>query len=47
MLAHIGCIDKQQSRSYSVWGGGVQQGLALSPVLFLMVMDPLLHHLEE
>ena len=39
-------LGGQQSESYNV-ERGVQQGSILSPVLFLMVMDPLLRQLEE
>jgi len=38
-------LGSQQSRSYSV-ERAVQQGSVLSPALFLMVMDLLLHQLE-
>ena len=39
-------VDGQCSESFGV-ERGVQQGSVLSPVLFMVVMDPLLHQLEE
>ena len=46
MLAQSSYRVHMQSRSYTV-ERGVRQGSVLSPVLFLMVMDPLLRRLEE